>query len=104
MDETMWPDLEGSELRFSDSSWELTGTVEVRNDGRRLAAEAVAADYNRHKTGTLIFTRGAKPPSLNPGDLGSHFDRIERTRRNQFLVVKKTGRNYRYRLARIERS
>lgn len=102
MNETVWPELGGKQLQYSNRSWELTGTVTVEDDGRALAADARVEDGNSKDSGTLYFTLQNPPKSLNPGNLGGHFDRIERTKRDQYLVVETEGRTYRYRLSRLE--
>ncbi|MGM0398969.1 MAG: hypothetical protein ACQEQY_08245 [Halobacteriota archaeon] len=102
MNETVWPDLGGEKLQYSERTWELTGTVVVENDGRTLAVDAAVADGSGDDTGTFYFTLQDPPQSLNPGNLGDHFDRIERTKRNQYLVVETAGPTYRYRLSRLE--
>lgn len=104
MDATTWPELGGKEIRYRDEIWELSGEVAVEDDGTSLAVEAVARDDVRHETGTLYFSLEDPPDALNPGNLGDHFDRIERTKRNQYLVAETEGRTYRYRLARLEPS
>lgn len=102
MNETVWPDLGGKELAYSDRAWELTGTVTVEDDGRALAADARVADGSGNDSGTLYFTLQNPSKSLNPGNMEGHFDRIERTKQDQFLVVETEGRTYRYRLSRLE--
>jgi hypothetical protein len=49
----------------------------------------------RHRTATLYF--GLEPPTdpLNPGQLGEHFDRLERGGSRQYLVVRTDSRTYR---------
>ena len=102
MEETRWEELRGKEIRYSDRTWELTGDVDVRESGELLAVEARRVDDVRHETATLYFGLETLDDSLNPGDLGEHFDRLERTKTKQYLVVKKEPRTYRYELQRLE--
>ncbi|WP_336036968.1 hypothetical protein [Halobacterium yunchengense] len=102
MVESRWEELRGKELRYRDGTWELTGDVDVRRSGASLAVEARQADDVRHGTATLHFGVDEETDSLNPGNLGVHFDRLERTADGQFLVVKTAGRTYRYELQRVE--
>lgn len=101
MVETRWEDLRGRELRYLDHTWELTGKVDIRESGELLAVEATQADDVRHRTAILYFdVLGAD--SLNPGQVGDQFDRLERTEDGQYLVVRREGRTYRYELRRLE--
>ena len=102
MVESTWPELGGKELRYRDHTWELTGEVDVRDRGELLAVAARQADGVGHDRATLYFDIADPPDSLNPGNLGAYFDRIERTPDGTFLVVKKERRTYRYVLQRIE--
>lgn len=102
MVEAHWEDLRGKELRYSDHTWELTGDVDVRESGDLVGVEAQQADDVRHRTATLYFGLDTPTDSLNPGDLGDHFDKLERTGDNQYLVIKKERRTYRYVLQRLE--
>jgi hypothetical protein len=101
MVESHWEDLRGRELRYRDHTWELTGDVDVRESGELLAVEARQTDDVRHGTATLYFALEPPTDSLNPGNLGDHFDRLERTGNTQYLVVKKERRTYRYVLQRL---
>ncbi|MFW6002985.1 MAG: hypothetical protein ACOCPT_01005 [Halanaeroarchaeum sp.] len=102
MDETVWPGLSGEKLQYSERTWELSGTVAVENDGRTVAVDTAVADGSTDDTGTFYFTLQDPPESLNPGNLGGHDVAIERTTRNQYLVVETAGPTYRYRLSRLE--
>jgi len=97
-----WEDLRGRQVRYGDDSWELTGDLEIRESGRLLAVEARRTDDVRQPTARLHFDVTDGPGSLNPGDLGEHFDRLERRGGEQYIVVKREGRTYRYRLHRVE--
>lgn len=98
MSETRWPEIGGKELRYADHTWELTGTVDVRASGETLHVEARAVDGVKHRTAILRFGLETSPASLNPGDLGDHFDRLERDGERWSLIVRKGTREYRYRL------
>ena len=102
MVEFHWADLEGREVRYRDHTWELTGDLEIFDSGEQIAVDATQADDVRHGAVKLHFDLEDPPDSLNPGNLGEYFDRIERTDDGQFLVVKAPGKTYRYRLHRLE--
>lgn len=97
-----WEDLRGRQLRYGDDVWELTGDLEIRESGRSLAVEARRTEDVRQPKATLFFDVTTPENSLNPGDLGEHFDRIERRRGEQQILVKREGRTYRYELHRVE--
>jgi hypothetical protein len=102
MVESHWPELGDAEVRYRDRTWTLTGDVDVRDGGELLAVTARQEGDVRRPTATLYFGLDGAPGSLNPGDLGEHFDSLERTERRQHLVVKTAGRTYRYELRRLE--
>jgi hypothetical protein len=102
MVETHWEDISGMEVRYHDHTWELTGDVDVLEDGALLAVEAKQSDDVRGQTGRLHFDLETSTGSLNPGDLGDQFDRLERTDDGQYLVVRKDRQTYRYVLRRLE--
>ncbi|MGQ4555494.1 hypothetical protein [Halobellus sp. GM3] len=102
MVETHWDDLRNRELRYRDHTWKLTGDVDVSGNGDQLGVEAVQTDDVRRQTARLYFGLDGGSGSLNPGDLGTHFDRLEHSPQTQSLVVKKSGRAYRYELQRME--
>ena len=101
MVEENWVDLEATELRYRDRTWELTGDVDVRASGEVLAVEARQTDDVRRGDATLYFGLQEGTHSLNPGNLGDHFDRLERVGDDHHLVVKNDGRTYRYELQRL---
>ncbi|MEF8807566.1 hypothetical protein [Natronomonas sp.] len=103
MVETEWPELGGKQLQYGDHTWELTGTVEVQGTGDSVAVRARRADDVRGEEVDLRFGIDEGPGSLNPGNLGEHFDRLERSGNLQYLVVKKEGTVYRYKLRGIDR-
>lgn len=97
-----WDDLRGRELRYRDHTWELSSDVDVRNRGELLAVQARQTDDVRRPAATLYFGIADPSASLNPGNLGEHFDRLERADGEQHLVVRKERRSYRYVLRRLE--
>lgn len=102
MVETEWPELAGVELRYLDRTWQLTGTVDVVQNGELLAVEVTRVDGVRHEGATLYFSLEGGPGSLNPGNLGDHFDRLERDSDEQRIIVRKGTETYRYDLKRME--
>lgn len=102
MVEAHWDGLRGRELRYRDHTWELTGDVDVRDSGDLLAVGATQADDVRGQRATLYFGLTEESDSLNPGDMGEHFDRLERVDGDTHLVVQKERRRYRYELDRLE--
>lgn len=102
MVESHWAELGGKEVRYHDRTWTLTGDVDVRDRGELLAVEARQEGDVRHPSATFYFGLEDAPDSLNPGNLGEHFDSLERTGSRQHLVVKTVGRTYRYELERLE--
>lgn len=94
--------LRDREVRYRDHTWALTGDVDVRDSGDLLAVEAIQVDDVRHSTVKLYFYLQNPPDSLNPGDLGDHFDTLERKDDDQYLMIKKERRTYRYELQRLE--
>lgn len=102
MSETNWPELHDKTLRYQDQTWKLTGEVDVRDRGTILAVTAIKDDDVRREEATLYFESESGEDSLNPGNLGEHFDRLETTERHQYLIVKKERRTYRYELRRLE--
>lgn len=103
MVQTHWEELRDREVRYLDHTWRLTGDVEVREQGERLALDARQIDEVRHTRGALCFSIDDTADSLNPGDMGEHFDRIEPDGNGYSLVVKQSPRTYRYVLRRLER-
>jgi hypothetical protein len=103
MVESHWDTLRNEEVHYRNHTWALTGDVEVLESGELLAVEARQTDDVRHGTATLYFGLEAPTDSLNPGALGDHFDRVERTKNDQYLVVERGHRTYRYELQRLER-
>ena len=104
MVKTQWGELQDKNVQYHDRTWTLTGTVDVRESGALLAVEANQANDVRGTPGVLYFGVDTPGDSLNPGNLGEHFDRLERTGDTQYLLVKKDGRTYRYELQRLEYS
>jgi hypothetical protein len=102
MVERHWEDLRGRQLQYRDDLWELTGDVDVRECGDLLAVAARRVEDVRHGSTRLCFDLRDPPTSLNPGDVGEHFDRLERVDGEHHLVVTRPGRTYRYVLHRLE--
>lgn len=102
MDETQWPELAGTELEYGDHTWELTGTVEIGEIGDVLSVRAKQVDDVRQPKASLRFGLRDGSSSLNPGNLGNHFDSLEREGDTHVLVVKKEARTYRYELQGLE--
>lgn len=102
MVESHWEDLRGKELRYGDHTWKLTGDVDVQGSGELLAVEAQQRDDVRHPTAILYFSLATPTDSLNPGNLGEHFDELEWVGDDPYLVVKKETKTYRYELQRLE--
>lgn len=102
MVEAHWPDLSGTELRYSDKTWELTGMVTVRGSGESLRVGAKQVDDVRHSDATLQFNLVNPPASLNPGDLGAHFHSLERVDGQYYIVVEKEPRTYRYEITGLQ--
>lgn len=93
-----WPEIGGKQVRYNDATWELTGAVDVRETGRSLEVEAKRVDDVRHATAGFRFGVGEHPESLNPGNLGDHFDELRQEDDQYVLVVKTERRVYRYEL------
>lgn len=104
MVETRWEDIRDEEVRYLDHTWKLTGKVGIRDRGELLAVEAHQVDDVRRRGATLYFGLDGDGPrgSLNPGNLGEYFNRLERDDEGVALVVKTDGRSYRYELQRME--
>lgn len=102
MTETVWPELGGRQLQYGSDIWELSGTVDVRNTGEFLKVEAKQVDDVRGRRALLRFSLANPPASLNPGNLGEHFDSLEHDGARHRLVVKKDHRTYRYVLEGLE--
>ncbi|MFC3476557.1 hypothetical protein [Halobacterium litoreum] len=101
MADTTWPELGGKQIRTGDGTWEFSGEVDVRDSGNVLAVEATRVDEAKRPTARLYFDVENPPDSLNPGALGEHFDRVEWEGNDPRLVVKTTGRTYRYEFNRL---
>jgi len=102
MVEMHWDDLRGREVRYRDDVWELTGDVDVTDDGTHLVLTAKQVHDVRHPMAELHFDVQNPPDALNPGDMRDQFDSLERSGGSQYLVVKREGRTYRYKLQRLQ--
>jgi hypothetical protein len=103
MHERHWDDLGGLELRYRDHTWELTGDVEILRDGALIGAEVRQVDGTRHGTAQLFFAVENPPRSVNPGDLGDHFQELVKEDGKSYLKITSPRRTYRYELQRLER-
>jgi hypothetical protein len=101
MVQTRWGALRGQRIRYLNRTWLLTGEVDVRNRGELLAVSANQTDDVRRGSATLYFGLDEPGPSLNPGNMGAHFDRLDLDGEHQYIVVKKEPREYRYELQRL---
>lgn len=101
MVEDHWDVLRGREIRYRDHTWELTGDVRIRDAGAGLSVDAVQVDDVRHGRATLHFDLRGSADSLNPGNLGAQFSRLEREDGEHRLVVETAGGRYRYVLNRL---
>lgn len=101
MVESRWQGLDDKELRYQDRTWRLTGTVDVLDGGELLAVDAREVDDVRGSAATLYFGLDGEPKSLNPGNLGEQFERLERTDDGQTILVRTDGGTYRYELHRM---
>lgn len=102
MVEQVWDDIQEKQVKYQDRIWEITGKVVVKESGDLICVEATQLHDVRNRRATLYFTLQTPNDSLNPGNLGEHFDRIEQSRSNYFLIVKKGTKTYRYILQRLE--
>jgi hypothetical protein len=96
-----WPELGGNRLQYANRTWELGSEVSVLDDGDLLGVKATAVDDVRGQRATLYFTIDQPPASLNPGDLGEHFDSFEPAGGTYAIDVRTPGRTYRYDLERM---
>lgn len=92
----------GKTIKIPNRIWEITGKVVGKESGGLVGVEAIQFHDVRHRRATLYFTLQIPNDSLNPENLGEHFDRIEQSRSNYFLIVKKGTKTYRYILQRLE--
>lgn len=102
MVESHWGDLVDRRVKYRDRTWELTGNVDVKQNGSLVAVEGRDRDDVKGRTAWLSFGLENPPNSLNPGNLGDHFNRLDREGDRTHLIVKREGRTYRYELQRLE--
>lgn len=98
MVETHLQQLAGEQIRYNKDAWEFTGTVDVKQNGEVLEAEARKPDRVRRNRGTLRFNLQNPPASFNPGNLGEFDVEIERDGNDRLLVVRRSHATNRYRL------
>ena len=102
MVETHWETLAGTELRYDDRTWSLTGDVELRVTGELVDLQARRVDGTKHERATLRFALHDSPDSPNPGHLREVFPEVERRRGRHTLVVRVDPKTYRYQLQSLE--
>ncbi|WP_435320803.1 hypothetical protein [Haloarchaeobius sp. TZWSO28] len=102
MFQARWDDIKGRELRYGGHTWKLTGDISIEDSGSVVSVEARQIDGVKGDLARLQFDIDGQPHSLNPGNTGEHFNRLERVGQRQYLVIKNEGRTYRYELHRIE--
>ena len=95
------PELEGARLRYNDDTWELTGTVDVKQNGALIQARARKPDRVRGSTGRLKFVLETPPASLNPGNPGEFSCEITTGDEGAVLVITRGGQADRYTLAKM---
>jgi hypothetical protein len=92
------PELDGERIRYNDDTWELTGTIDVKQNGNRIHARAKKPERVRKNAGTLNFTLTEPPASLNPGNLGEFSCELEQAETVSTLVIVRNQRTDRYTL------
>lgn len=98
MVEAHFPELEGERIRYNDDTWEFTGTIDVKQNGDRIHAEAKKPERVRGNTGTLNFTLADPPGSLNPGNLGQFNCKLQAEANGSTLVIDRHHTTDRYNL------
>jgi len=101
MVETQWETLAGTELRYDDRTWSLTGDVELRGTGELVDLRARRVDGTRGERATLRFALHDSSDSPNPGNLREVFPELQRRRGRHTLVVRVDPKTYRYRLQSV---
>lgn len=98
MVEAHLPELEGERIRYSDDTWEFTGTIDVKRNGDLIHAKAKKPDRVRGNSGTLSFTLANPPASLNPGNLGEFQCELQQGTDGPTLVIDRNHTADRYNL------
>jgi len=95
------PELEGVQVRYNDDTWELTGIVEVKQNGELIEARAKKPNRVRGSTGRLKFVLDTPPASLNPGNPGDFDCEITKGDGGHALTITRNGRPDRYSLEKL---
>jgi len=90
-------DIEGEQIRFNDDTWELTGDIDVLQNGDVLKVTARKPERVRGNTAMISFKLQNPPASINPGNLGDIDVEVERTADGIELVVTRRHTSNRYR-------
>ncbi|ADD07281.1 uncharacterized protein Nmag_3739 (plasmid) [Natrialba magadii ATCC 43099] len=92
------PALEGERVQYSGDTWELTGEIDIKQNGELIHAKARTPDRVRGSTSLLGFTLESPPASLNPGNPGNLSGELEQNDTGYELVVRRPHATTRYRL------
>ena len=95
------PELGGEQLRYNNDTWELTGTMDVMQNGELPQAEAKKPDRIRGSTGWLKFSLDTPPASLNPGNLSEFNCELTEGDDGYVLEITREQRADRYRLTKL---
>jgi len=95
------PDLEGQRLRYNDDTWELDGTIDVKQNGNLIRARARKPDRVRGSSGRLKFVLETPPASLNPGNPGAFTCELTEDENGYGLAISRDGGIDRYRLEKL---
>ena len=95
------PALAGERVRYTDDTWELTGTIDVTQNGELLQAKARQSDRVRGSAGWLKFSLETPPASLNPGNIGEFSAELVDGDGGPALRITRDGRADRYRLTKL---
>ena len=101
MVEVAVPALDGERLRYNDDTWELTGTVVVKQNGELIQAEATQPNRVRGSAGWLKFSLDTPPASLNPGNLTEFSCELTEGDDGYVLEIGRDQRADRYRLTKL---
>lgn len=93
--------LEGERLRYNDDTWELTGDLDVRQNGETIRATARKPDRVRGNAATLRFSLQDPPASLNPGNLGEFDAELKVIENRQYIVIIRNHATNHYRLKNL---
>lgn len=93
--------LEGVQLRYNDDTWELTGTIDLQQNGELVEAQAKKPDRVRGSSGRLKFVLDTPPASLNPGNPGEFDCELTKVDSGHELTISRDGRTDRYSLKKM---